>query len=314
MKEFEQTQFLYKLLRIGYSYNLKPSKLNVYIELRDNKLGKIPLTRHARIIVLLFLFLTLTFIETQITSKIKVSAETYEIGVEAGHWAKYKFSLNWSSDPPQPEPIEIQQAKQLNYTIVEVTNITGLNIEIKETLFYENKTQKTQIYTGNIKTGEPTLGYQIIAKNLTQGDKIWDVQESPSINITRPERYAGSTRMVNVLYVEVGAFGLGNWSRSEFQWDQKTGFLCKMGIVSNMFLENYTISVYSLMKWEMVETNLWEPEISSGFPGWVTPVIFVCIVGIVYLIIKKPFKKRLRKKLQKQQKMRIRQKENYSEK
>ncbi|MEM2111409.1 MAG: hypothetical protein QXX08_05980 [Candidatus Bathyarchaeia archaeon] len=219
-----------------------------------------------------------------------VNATTYEVGVKVGHWAKYTLSIDWNSAPPRPEPPETMHLRQIDYYIYRVKEIYDTYVILEETAYFKNNTRKTRIYAGDVRTGEGNLSLQVIAKNLNPGDKLFELSDAPSINITTQERYAGATRKVNVINIEAGVLGLGNWTMIELQWDKETGFLCKSAILKTVYMENYTVSVTSYERWVMVETNLWQPE---TFPIWLPLSVIVGVLIVSYIIIKKLFRKRL---------------------
>jgi len=237
-------------------------------------------------VTLLFLIVWSIFIKVDSTAR--ASTVTYDIGVKVGDWAKYEFSVDWNSSPPQPEPFFVQEARQVNYIYVEVKEISGTNITIQETIYYKNETSATKIYMGDIASYMGNLSLLIIAKNLKEGDKIYESPIAPSINETLPRSYAGFTRMVNRLTVQEGA-GILYLIIYNHYWDQETGFLCEM-LIEKIETNDYNTTLR--IREVMIATNLWEPLI----PTWVVPVIFIIIVSIIfiYLIHKKRLKKRLR--------------------
>jgi hypothetical protein len=262
------------------------------MELRDNYLGKAPLKRHVKVVILLLLIMNSIFLGASLTSTSKVSAETYEIGVKVGDWAKYIFSFNWSSTRSEPEPPEVNQTRQVVYSIFNVTEISGWNITVQETIYFKNGSQTTTIYFGDIRTGKPSLGFQIIAKNLKEGDKIWEPEDAPKVEKTGHAIYAGATRTINFISTDMGD-PEGNITITYFFWDQATGFLCEMSFFNHYVFGDYNNT--SLIKWLMIETSLWTPEVFT-FPAWSVPIILVSVACIVYFVRRKSSRKRLKKR------------------
>lgn len=247
--------------------------------------------KHIKTIILWFLILQILKFQIIITPYVFAKG-TYEAGVKVGDWAKYNFFVSWNSNPPYPEPLSIEEARKINYSIFEVKDVSGTTITIVETIYFINSSQTSKIYVGDIKTKEGNLTFQVIAKNLNEGDKIWDIENAPIINATRPELYAGSTRTVNLLDFRIGT-GIGNWTWVQFFWDRDTGLQCEMGMVNYMTFEENDIfyEVQSLTKWVITETNLWNPETPISIPWWVSPTIFIGIAVVIYAALKKRMQK-----------------------
>jgi hypothetical protein len=245
--------------------------------------------KHIKTVILWFLILLQLFSGFQIILAPYVFAKgTYEVGVNVGDWAKYDFFVSWTSNPPYPEPLNIEEAQQINYSIFEVKDVSATTLTIAETIYFKNSSQTSKIYVGDVKTKEGNLTFQVIAKNLNKGDKIWDIENAPVINETRPEPYAGSTRMVNLLDFQIGT-GIGNWTWIQFFWDRDTGFQCEMTVLNSIIFEkdDTLYEVQSLTKWVIAETNLWNPETPTSIPWWVSPAVLIGIAIVIYVVLKK---------------------------
>lgn len=228
-----------------------------------------------------------------------VSATTYNVGVRVGEWARYQFTLNWTSTPPQEDPSDVLEARKVTYTELNVTDISGLNVTALETIYFANQTETNHEFIGDIKTGTGNLSVQIIAKNLEAPNAIWEIQDSPSINRTSQSKYAGSTRMVNLLRLELMDES-GGVRVTDFYWDKEFGFLCEMAIFDNALIDEYNVT--SLSKWVIIETNLWQPGTpnspTGNIPEWAGLVILAIVAaGIVFFVLRKPPKKRSRKRV-----------------
>ena len=226
-----------------------------------------------------------------------VSAVTYSVGVKVGDWAEYDFLLDWRSDPAQPEPTDVKQVKQINYTRVEVKQISGTTVTLHETTHFKNESKIINVYVGDIKKGTGNLSFAIVASNLREGDQVSEEPSHPVINATIFNNYAGVTREVNYASGEMGTQDTGNWSAVVLYWDKKTGFLCQMGIGSRVFIENYKIE--SFTKWNMTRTNLWQPVTnpSIAVPEWAGFAVFVIIIiCVIYFVFKRRPSKRLKRR------------------
>jgi len=228
-----------------------------------------------------------------------VSAVTYSVGVKVGDWAEYDFFLDWRSDPTQPEPPDVKQAKQINYTRVEVKQISGTTVTLHETTHFDNGSisEKINVYMGDIKKGTGNLNFTIVASNLREGDPVSEEPGHPVINATIFINYAGATREVNYASGEMGTQDIGNWTAVVLYWDKKTGFLCQMGIGRSVFIENYKIESFTM--WNMTRTNLWQPVTnpSIAVPEWAGFIVFVIIiVCVIYFVFKRHTSKRLKKR------------------
>jgi len=223
-----------------------------------------------------------------------VSAVTYEAGVKAGDYATYEYIFEWKSDPPQPTPPEFEEAKQINYSLVQVKEVTDTTIiKVQETISFKNGSEKVNILIGDIETGAGNLSFQVIGRNLGVGDNISKAQDAPPINRTIPMRYAGASRNVNHIFMISASAFYENMTAFNIYWDKETGFLCEMIISSRMSTENYNIT--TIVRWNIIETSLWQPE--ASVPGWEGIAIFVIIVvGVAFYIFRKSSGKRLKRR------------------
>jgi len=242
---------------------------------------RVPSYLSIKIITLLLLFIHLHLIN--------VYAITYAVGVKVGDWAEYSFMIEWSSSPPQTViPQMVKEARNIDYIKVEVKEVSVTAIKVIEEIYFKNNSKKTNFYAGDVRTGQGNLSIQIIAAKLNKGDRIYDDPEAPVINASGFKNYAGATRMVNKLRLE--SFLGENWTITDFYWDRDTGFLCEMAVLS--FISTNAYDSTTLMKWEIIKTNLWAPPdlYLVGIGVGVLVVAGGCI--LYYLKPKRNFKKR----------------------
>lgn len=247
------------------------------------------LRRCTKITKMVFLLFSFTLI-------VKGSALTYSVGVKVGDWAEYDLLSEWVSNPPQTKPTDAEQEKQVNYTRVEVKNIYGTKVTIHKITHFKNGSERIDVHIGDIKNGAGNLSVQIIASGLEEGDRVSEAPDSAVIKKTFFENYAGATREVNWNRTWI-RWGLGNLSIIDLYWDKKTGFLCELGILTDLFVENYNITSFS--KWKMNKTNLWKPGTNTNIPisEWAGVIVFVAIItGVIYFVFKKPLSKRLKRR------------------
>jgi len=244
------------------------------------------LRKNAKMVLAFLLFISLVLQS--------FSSMTYTIGVKEGDWADYDFFFDWMSTPPQPEPPEAEQEKQVNYTRIIITKIVGTVVTFHKICYFKNGSQELSVHVGDVVKGTGNLSLQIIPSNLDKGDKVSEASGSPIICETNFEEYAGALREVNFNRTSI-QWGF-NLTIIDLYWDRKTGILCELIILTDTFSENYNFS--SLAQWKIIRTNLWEPETSDPLLKWIGIIILSIsvIVIITYFSIKKTIVKRYKKK------------------
>ena len=220
---------------------------------------------------------------------VNVFAAKYSVGVSVGNWAKYEFTLDWISSSAQDKPPKaVEDAKNIDFIRVEVIEVFDTTVKIKEIVYFKNSSKKRSFYVGDVKTGQGNLSIQVIGANLGEGDNIFEDPESPKINATGPMTYAGATRIVNRLILET--VSKDNRTLMDFYFDRETGFLCEMSVLSAIFTENYNST--TLIKWRIIETNLWLPSTSDNATFlWI--LFSTVAVGVIFYFV---FKKQMSKK------------------
>jgi hypothetical protein len=211
-------------------------------------------------------------------SAMKASASTYTVGVKAGDWAGFgNISFEYASNMPGYE--EPPPEMNMSWSDMEILSVSDSNITGRSTTIYANGTERTDVTSGNIATGEGNLSVGIIPSNLGPGDEIpanltWYTEEPLrlTINGTVMRSYAGANREVNyanftypLTYdnVTLGALNMSLY------WDKKTGVMCEevMSYVMS-YMVNTTYYYYNMsMFWRMTATNMW-PAVFTAQDGY----------------------------------------------
>lgn len=209
---------------------------------------------------------------------------TNVVGVEVGDWVKYSF-LRTEWYPPGPK----------DWVKVEVENISGTNVTVRETIGLSDGSQITSIISGDILI-EPVGNYYIIAANLSAGDKVlmdrvvWINSTYTRkavellINATVSRSYDGLTREVNVLnwsYL-MPEFGQVESRSEEYYWDKETGFLLEMRWKSESLGIRRSIQI--------TDTNMW--EMGENSPLWRQDHLWIAVALTAVTIFTIAFKKR----------------------
>ena len=184
-----------------------------------------------------------------------VSAEIL-VGVKAGDKAAYNIDYYGVAPSPPPSPYLIWRE-------IEVLSVQGTTLTFDLTEKFSNRMQGTDTFTEDLETGVSEA--LIIPANLSNGD-IFDHKGYGSITISGVEEktYAWARRTIVNATV----------SDMKFYWDKTTGVLVEL-LFYNVFLEAYTHV-------EMVDTNMWQGEVSLP----IDPTLFyvLIIVGVVIVV------------------------------
>lgn len=230
-------------------------------------------------------------------SAIRVSAETYTIGVKVGDWTKYRDTCIWSSENPEAiEPPYYKELKNIEWRNLTIQTISYTTITISVTTRFKNDTQKTDIYSSDIATGsgDYEFAWQIIPSGLNKGDKISQTPRAITLNDTMSKEFAGATREVNYAGFSIEGEGVTLY---EYYWDKQSGILCAKLIYNVFYSKGYTTEI--LMHTEIIETNLWQAKAESegdsdGIELWQMIIVVIAILAVV-LMIKRKHKSRRRK-------------------
>lgn len=211
-----------------------------------------------------------------------VRAVDYNVGVKVGDWIKYgQFTVNWTGNGT--EPSYVTEEKKIQWTRIDVENVSGTTITFNLTTQYNNGTQTPQTLTVDVATNSMN-GFFFIASNLKSGDRITNGTISSIINQTTTGTYAGATRNVNLVSVNTTAFS-NLTITSRIYWDQTTGIMVEAYTKAPDYgtpTPDETIpSAYVELSAKATETNMW----SADLVGTLSNNLSYIVAGIVVIII-----------------------------
>lgn len=188
-------------------------------------------------------------------------------GVQAGDWAKYNVTLNYSTNDPNPL-ITKPPLDDIEYYKMEVQSVDNTNITYQTIMHYRNGTEMSMPSSIDISSGQMNYGYSssygpLIAANLTAGDKIYLNSLSVTINATSTGTYAGRQREVNCLDMIMNSTNPYSPQQTlaefKFLWDKMSGIFVAVNesMVFTDTSKGYTTQIaISLI---ITETNIWSP-------------------------------------------------------
>jgi hypothetical protein len=226
-----------------FSSQLNPlniSKISLYIDRGlVNELSSVPLSRK--------------YLYTEFDIPLQIFS-----GVTSGAWAKYAMNYTWSStDQLAQTPAQIETLKNIQWTKLEVKNVTNTQIQISQTNHYKNGTDvPLQIISGDLKSNFLVF---LIPGNFNKGDIIPDFS---AILGKTDKTYAGALRTVVFANYSLSYFGIN--VTETFYWDRVTGIICEMNAVTSASLGDDVETITTTMK--LYETSLWKivTQISSS--------------------------------------------------
>jgi hypothetical protein len=203
-----------------------------------------------------------------------VHAQYYLVGVKAGDWIEYGYTVTWIGNGT--EPSYVTEAKKLEWVRVDVLSVTGTTATLNETLHYTNGTQTSQSYDINVQSGKVT-GYEfLVASNLTAGDPLSPQTPDYAINQTVTGLFAGAKRNVNIL--DSKSSNQGSQSEIKMYWDQNTGIMVEL--YENQ-TDNTNPGAYVETSMKAIETNLW----SANALDLVQNNLIYIIASIIIIIV-----------------------------
>ena len=253
----------------------------------------------------LVLLILLALTSTLTLSVEDVSAVVYEVGVRTGQWATYSVLGGWEVSPSNASvsvPQVIRDARNTRIINMSVENAFSKTITLTRTTEFTNYTKTVALVSGNVETGEGTLNFTIVSRDLEIGNSVvTDPRLSLKVLLTERKTYANAERIVNYSNkTESTIFG-SRWY--EFRWDKVTGIMVAMVFFQEDLFEEY--SALSSIVITMKSTNIWESEGSNPFGfflrfGSEIVVVGVLVVAVVltgYAVLHKPRKTRVRRRL-----------------
>lgn len=225
------------------------------------------------------------------------------VGVKVGDWAKYdiSFEYTWTSETEE-EPSFLQEARNRDWNNVTVIEIIGSAIRTRVVTHVKNGTEFTDTYFGDIATGEGNFTFpMLITADRSAGENIAvDDPDSAVINKTVSMNYAGANRNVSFVPIFDGEVGWsseegrhvinGNGSIRYYYFDKKTGFLCQFDLLSKESYPSYGLLIH--MGIVMEQTNLWVPDVFSGW--WVVVAVVIIVPAALFCFSWAKKKKRRR--------------------
>jgi len=212
---------------------------------------------------------------------------TRSVGVKAGDWVEYDYSVFWKSTKPgATEPSRVTEQRKLEEVRLYVKEVSGLNVTVELTLHFKNGTEKTETFSGDI--GKGGISVFLISANLDVGDPIVESPMAPSINETITREYAGAKRDSNHAKISL-SFSFLNQS-VDLYWDRDTGLLCETLTNGTQYaLGGYSETIATALK--ISETNVWQPEssVTQWWWLWLLVAILTAAAGLgLFKLLRKP--------------------------
>jgi len=182
------------------------------------------------------------------------------VGVKVGDWAKYDVKR-------EGMPTAWQSYSETEWIRVEVQNVSGTDVTLIETRRLSDGSEENRTHKGDVGNSDSVYIY-IIPANLDTGDDIlYCGLDKRRINSTVSKSYDKAVRDANqiTLSATVPHFTDYLHTISEFLWDKSTGMLLETRFET--YLVGYENTSRSLLRLEIVETNLWKIE-SRVLLGW----------------------------------------------
>ncbi len=224
---------------------------------------------------LLSILFTLVFLSALV---LPVFAVSYTPGVTEGQFIKYgNFSGNGQG---------FEAFNDYGFLQLQVITVIGKEVTLFSTGQFKNGTalpgngtkEIWNIETGT-EDGTPSTQGPIIAANLNQGNPI-PPPDTYSINQTESRIYLGSTRVVNILNVEISTSDYN--STLNYIYDKLSGILLES--FTQTTIQSEPQPVTSSYSYSIIETNIFSstPNPSPSIPEF--PIIALEVVVVVLII------------------------------
>jgi hypothetical protein len=197
-----------------------------------------------------------------------VGAASYLPGVSGGDTAIYgNVTAAWGSSSPSlaPPPFlaEFLNVRSINLT---VQNVSDSNITAIQTFTFTNGTApQTSTLDGSVASSVGNLTFWILAGGLTADSPLYNFPNSPTINTTETQFFAGAFRQVNHFILNVSVSGEN--ATVDWGWDSSTGVLVSFATNYSYSSTSGSFEGHAIV--EMTSTNLWSagPPQFAIFPG-----------------------------------------------
>jgi len=220
------------------------------------------------------------------------SATVYVTGVKVGNWAKYAIIGGWSAyNTTVTMPQFVTDAKNTEWIRINVTKVSYTTVTLLVTTLFKDGSKRLSTNIGDVKTGSGNLSLQVVAAYLDQGEKVSESEGALTINKTTLKTYANALRNVNYAYKEEyaqkGEIGVEQ-VLYEFRWDKTSGIIVGMSFVNLFESQDFKTIASTIL--EIKETNIWQPEVSSGLSlEWIVvaaSVVAIAITLVAFLAIR----------------------------
>ena len=200
-------------------------------------------------------------------------------GVEAGDWAKYAASINYTTNDPNP-PLTLSQLQDIEYFKINILSVIGTNVTYETVMHFRNGTEMTLHASIDVASGEMDFGAfsgfgPVIAANLTAGDKVYLNQFAPPLNTTQMGTYAGSQREVNCLYVSQNSTYPYSTQQLYFEydlcWDRSSGVFVAINETLILIDSSKGYMTFININFIITETNIWNPTSTVAAQVFIAP-------------------------------------------
>jgi hypothetical protein len=246
----------------------------------------------SRVAVVALLLALLCVSITQITL-----AQTAPVGVITGNTFTYEIRGLWSSsNTTLPIGQNILQLNETEYFKVNITDVSGSDISLHTLWRFTNGTENESDSKINVATGIYNYYFwAIFPANLNVGERIHPYgPDQITVNGTTTRNFINKTRETNRFIVTGEFASTDNTNRTyndymTVHFDRQTGMLVELNDY-----KAYTNPAYSeTVVWEIIDTNAWtDPEFPTVL---ILLPVFIIVVGIALIAIKKRTKSRKRK-------------------
>jgi hypothetical protein len=202
-------------------------------------------------------------------------------GVSVGNTFTYgNMNFDWSSnDPSATPPIEWMTLNGTAWFRGTVQNIAGTNVTVSTLLHYNNGTESTELGSVDVDTGDGNMTLFLTSSNLNFGDPVYTTGDYSgfTINETIPMTYPEGSRQTNHVNVTMEESSeLYSISLSmNLYWDQATGVLTQMSIISN---QTITYNTYYSVSVQLTDSSQW---VIPEFVGMPMILLLLCSAALV---------------------------------
>jgi hypothetical protein len=211
-------------------------------------------------------------------------AQTRIAGVSEGDWFKYGFSFEWDSelDPElnmTSEEFPFTDFLLGDWVTLTIQDVSASNVTGQFLIHFENGTEKSQLGSVDLETGEGDLRNWLIAANLNADDSLYATESNEKINETTIETYYWGSRTTNHLiysYNYIEGEDYSDLSLDMF-WDQELGILTELSFIAEAQINGTSLEASAL--WTITESNI------GNVPEFTNPILIISTVSLMFLIL-----------------------------